>query len=65
MGSMKPLRVTSTDAVGISAAARSFREAALDHGIRGAEETFDEPLPLLTHHLILRYATPFLLSREK
>ena len=62
--SVQALRIAETDAVGIAAAAGSFRETALDHNFSGLEESPHELL-LLTHSLILSYTCPFLLSREK
>src|SRR5271157_2054682 len=64
MRPMEALGIALANAVGISAAARSFRQPALDHLFGGQEESLGELL-LPTHHLILRYASPVFASREK
>ena len=64
MRPVQALGIALADAVGISAAARGFRQSALDHLFGGLEESFEEPL-LPTHHLILRYDSLILASREK
>jgi len=51
---VEALGVAKAGATGIAATAGRFREAALDHGFGGTQESDDELALLLTHSLILR-----------
>lgn len=64
MRAMEALGIALANAVGVSAAARSFRQAALDHLLGGQKESLDE-LFLPTHQLILRYASPISTVKRK
>ena len=64
MRPMEALGIALANAVGVSAAASSFRQPALDHLFGGQEESSDELL-LPMHPLIFRYGSPVFASREK
>jgi len=64
MRTMEALGIALANAVGVSAAAGSLRQAALDHLLGGHKESLDE-LFLPTHQLILRYGNPVFASRGK
>jgi hypothetical protein len=64
MRPVEALGIALADAVGIAAAARGLRQAALNHLFGGQEESLDE-LFLPTHRLILRYGSLLFTSRRK